>query len=333
MKIKTFYFLFLFTYSFYLNALKIQPLGTHQKPKIYSLNQLKNLAHIDKNKVLKITKNPFPIKCTHDVLTFSHLCPHWSTWNVFSDEEFYEGNNNWLQYTSFIKKINFKMPIIIWQPLESSQKPYLTLDIPIFEGLQFDDRASIDIPNDIKVHTPQLAFSNEKNLYYFLKQGHTCKSLQLLASDWTHSLINSENHLILPQNLPERMKKLTIPLLELGTGCFQNHTTLNKVTLHDIKRLQDNVFSNCIELTEVEADDLEVIGANCFCNCPKLKKVHFKNLRTVGDPCFINYYSLHKTNDPLEITIGNLEGFKNLTNMLQENADDLQTTVIIHLEK
>lgn len=332
MKIKTFYFLFLFTYSFYLNALKIQPIGANEETKTYSFVKLKALSYINKDKVFKITENPFPIRCTHDVLNFSHLCPHWSTWNVFSDEEFYEGNSSWLQYTSFIKKINFKMPIIIWQPLERSQKPYLTFDIPIFEGLQFDDRASIDIPHDIKVHTQQLAFSNEKNLYYFLKQGHNCKSLQLLASDWTHSLINSENHLIFPQNLPERMKKLAIPLLELGTGCFQNHTTLNKVTLHGIKQLQDNVFSNCIELTEVEADDLEVIGANCFCNCPKLKKVHLKNLRTVGNPCFINYYSLHETNDPLEITVGNPEGFKNLTNMLQENADDLQSTVITHLE-
>ena len=107
MKIKNTCFFVLFAFSLHLSALKIQPIGEFTKPlKIYSLAQLKAFAAIDKSKVRKITANPFPLENTQDVLSFSCLCPLWSTWNVFSDEEFYEGNCNWIQYTSYIKKIN-----------------------------------------------------------------------------------------------------------------------------------------------------------------------------------------------------------------------------------
>ena len=165
MKVKS--YLVFFCSSLVLNALQIQPIGQFEKPiEIRSLTHLKVLACCNANEVKKITANPFPIKNINEAFTFLYLCPNWSTWSVFSDEEFYEGNFNWLQYSSFIKKINFKIPIIIWQPLEKTEKPLLTFEIPIFEGLQFDDRATIEIPKDIKVHTQQLAFLNEKNLFY-----------------------------------------------------------------------------------------------------------------------------------------------------------------------
>ena len=105
MKIKTICSFFVFAYSLVLNGIKIQPIGDSDKPlEIRSLAHLKALANANEKMVKKITANPFPIKTTSDVLKFSCLCPHWTTWNVFSDEEFYEGNCSWLQYTSFINK-------------------------------------------------------------------------------------------------------------------------------------------------------------------------------------------------------------------------------------
>ena len=333
MKIKTICSFFIFAYSLVLNGIKIQPIGDSNKPlEIRSLAHLKALANINEKLVKKITANPFPIKTTSEVLKFSYLCPRWTIWNVFSAEEFYEGNCSWLQYTSFIQKINFKIPIIVWQPLEKTQRPYLTFNIPIFEGLQFDDRSAIDVPLDIIVHTQQLAFSDEDNLFYFLGQGHSCDSLLLLASNYTENLIDEKRQLHLPQNLSETTKALQIPLLTLGNGCFHNHPSLKKVILEGVKQLQEDNFSNCPELIEVIADDLEEIGDNCFCNCPKLKKIHLKNLRTIGDFCFTNFCSSQDTNEPLEITIGNEEGFMALTQFLEENADDLQTPIAVYLE-
>ncbi|MFQ6723025.1 MAG: leucine-rich repeat protein [Opitutales bacterium] len=333
MKIKTIYYLLIFYYSLSLSAIKIQPIGEFEEPiKVYSLAQLKALANFNENKVKKITTNPFPIKTTKDVSNFSQLCPNWSVWTVFSDEEFYEGNCGWLHYTPFIKKINFEIPIIVWQPLEKTQKPYLTFNIPIFEGLQFDDRAAIDIPKDIKVHTKQLAFLNENNLFYFLKQGHSCDSLLLLASDWINTLINRNRQLHLPQNLSKTTQSLQIPLLTLGNGCFQNHPTLQKVILEGVKYLQDDNFSNCFNLTEVIADDLEEIGANCFCNCPNLKKLHLKNLRIIGDFCFTSFCSQPNSNGLLEITVGNEEGFIALNQLLETTLDNLQRPVAVYLE-
>ena len=90
MKIKS--YLLFFCSSLVLNAIKIQPIGEFEKPiKIRSLIHLKALANLDKNKIKKITANPFPIKNLKEVLDFSYLCPNWSIWTVFSDEEFYDG--------------------------------------------------------------------------------------------------------------------------------------------------------------------------------------------------------------------------------------------------
>ncbi len=328
MKIKP--YLLFFCSSLVLNAIKIQPFGKFEAPlKIRSFYQLKIL---DKNKLQKIKTNPFPIKTTNEVLNFSKLCPNWSIWTVFSDKEFYEGNCDWLQYTSFIKKINFKIPIIIWQPLEKTQKPYLTSNIPIFEGLQFDDRASIDIPKGIKVHTQQLAFLNENNLFYFFDQGHSCNNLLLIASDWIETLIDKNHQLHLPKNLSESIQNLQIPLLTIGNGCFRNQSTLKKVILENVKHLQDDNFSNCFELSEVIADDLEEIGANCFCDCPNLKNLHLKNLRTIGDFCFTNFYSQQTTKELLEITVGNKKGFKALIQSLKKFSDNLQRPIAVYLE-
>lgn len=331
MKIKS--YLLFFCSSLALNAIKIQPIDKIAPPiKFRSLAQLKALANFDKDKIKKINTNLIPIKTTEDLLTFSLLCPNWCIWTVFSAEEFYKGNCGWLRYAPFIKKINFKIPIIVWQPLKKTQKPYLSFNIPIFEGLQFDDRAAKKIPKEIKIHTKQLAFLNENNLFYFLKQGHSCNSLLLLASDWIDTLIDSNRQLHLPQNLSKATQRLQIPILTLGNGCFQNHPTLQKVVLEGVKHLQGDNFSNCFELTEVIADDLEDIGANCFCNCPNLEKLHLKNLRIIGDFCFTNVYAPPNAHCPLEIIVGNEEGFIALTQFLETFSDNFKRTIVVYLE-
>lgn len=52
----------------------------------------------------------------------------------------------------------------------------------------------------------------------------------------------------------------------------------------------------------------------------------------IGDSCFTGFSSLQTSADPLEITVGNEEGFKNLTQLLEENSDALQIPIAVCLE-
>ena len=52
----------------------------------------------------------------------------------------------------------------------------------------------------------------------------------------------------------------------------------------------------------------------------------------IGDFCFTNFCSQPNPNEPIEITVGNEEGFIALTQLLETISDNLQRPIAVYLE-
>jgi hypothetical protein len=72
----------------------------------------------------------------------------------------------------------------------------------------------------------------------------------------------------------------------LGTGIFQNNTTVTSIDLNNVVTLGINAFKGATGIVTVNAPNLEVIKAEGFHAAPNLVTVNSPKLKSIGDHCF-----------------------------------------------
>ena len=92
-----------------------------------------------------------------------------------------------------------------------------------------------------------------------------------------------------------------LPVTAIGSGVFQNHTTLQRVVLPEtVTSISGNAFQGCIALTSCNIPSgVTSIPNSCFYGCAKLRRIVLPTgLKSIGDAAFYHCSSLETVNFP-----------------------------------
>lgn len=98
-------------------------------------------------------------------------------------------------------------------------------------------------------------------------------------------------------NIPEyfTINGIDIPITEIGQGCFENNTVLEKIKFNKhIDTIGNRAFKGCIKLKNLKLpENLLILGDSCFNGCKQLSIVNIPStVNMVGDYCFANCSNL-----------------------------------------
>lgn len=82
------------------------------------------------------------------------------------------------------------------------------------------------------------------------------------------------------------LEKANIDVKEIGEGAFINCQSLSELTLNNTQIINASAFMECINLANVESKTVKEIGKYAFYNNNKLASINFENLESIGNFAF-----------------------------------------------
>lgn len=70
---------------------------------------------------------------------------------------------------------------------------------------------------------------------------------------------------------------------DIGSNCFMNCTSLDKISLSSLKTMGDYCFQNCTSLEEASMPELLSVGSSAFYQCYGLQNVNMPKVTSIGD--------------------------------------------------
>ena len=174
----------------------------------------------------------------------------------------------------------------------------------------FKNTSTVDIDFEILENIGSSAFKNTK----LSKKDIVFKNLKTMG-DYVfedNQNINSvdfskTNIKKIPNNTFKDCKSLTNVKLnnkieEIGSGAFENCTSLENLDLSKIKKIDRFAFINCAKFTEINLSSIEELEEFAFAECSSLKNVNLSNKLKK-----INRYTFAECTSLEEINLNNIE--------------------------
>ncbi|MCL2039099.1 MAG: leucine-rich repeat protein [Bacteroidetes bacterium] len=107
-------------------------------------------------------------------------------------------------------------------------------------------------------------------------------------------------------------------VINIGSGAFENCSSLESVSFPNAEYIGSSAFWNCSSLESVSFPNAEYIGSGAFMNCSSLENADFPLAKSIGNAAFDGCFSLESAYFPLVVTIDD-GAFADCSNL--ENVD------------